>query len=485
MSELWRKTARDLAVGYARGAFTPVEAVEACLDRLRTTEPHIAAFLDVFDDEARRDAAASGERWRAGRPLSPLDGVPVSVKDNLHVAGHPTSWGSRTLRGFRPAADELPVARARAAGLIFLGKTNLPEFAMRGVTVNAIRGASRNPFDTALTPGGSTGGGAAAVAAGIGPLALATDGGGSIRRPASHCGLVGFKPSSGCVPRAGGLPEMFGTHEVAGAIGRDLDDVVATIEILAGAPLAGTVGRRILYVPTFADAPVDPGIAAEVRHAAAAFADLGFAVEEADVFDLADGVNAAWTTLFDAGLAWMFADPQRWPEWRDPPEGIEDLLGEPARASLERGRAMSAAELFDLLHAVDVAKARLAVVFERFDAILTPATAALPWPAEENHPPVIAGRPVGPRGHAVFTAIGNAAGLPGLSLPTGWVGALPTGIQLLGRPGGDADLLALGRVFAAARPFERRWPDQLDKATSRSAIPEITSTEALAKAKRR
>lgn len=460
MSDLWQKTAAELAAGYARGEFTPAEVVEACLDRLRAVEPQIAAFLDVFDDEARRDAAASGERWRAGRPLSRLDGVPVSVKDNLHVAGHSTTWGSRTLQGFRPVADELPVARARSAGMIFLGKTNLPEFAMRGVTVNAIRGAGRNPFDPALTPGGSTGGGAAAVAAGVGPLALATDGGGSIRRPASHCALVGFKPSSGCVPRADGLPEMFGSYEVAGAIGRDLDDVIAAIEILAGASLAGTAGRRILYVPTFGDAPVDPGIAADVRGAAEAFAGLGFAVEEAGRFDLADAINAGWTKLFDAGLAWMFADLKRWPEWRDAPgpEGIEDLLGEPARASLERGRAMSAAELFDLLHAVDVAKARLSVLFERFDAILTPATAALPWPAAENHPPVIAGRPVGPRGHAVFTAIGNAAGLPGLSLPTGWVDGLPTGIQLLGRPGGDADLLALGRAFVAAHPFERRWP---------------------------
>jgi aspartyl-tRNA(Asn)/glutamyl-tRNA(Gln) amidotransferase subunit A len=156
----------------------------------------------------------------------------------------------------------------------------------------------------------------------------------------------------------------------------------------------------------------------------------------------------------------MLSEPTRWPECRDGPDlgAIEDLLGEPARASLERGRTMSAAALFDLLHEVDVAKARFSVLFERYDAILTPATAALPWPAEENHPPVIAGRSVGPRGHAVFTAIGNAAGLPGLSLPTGWVGDLPTGIQLLGPPSGDADLLALGRTFVEARPFERRWP---------------------------
>ena len=460
MSELWQKSAAELTAGYGRGDFTPSEAVGACLDRLRAMEPHIAAFLEVFDDDARRDAVASGERWRAGCPKSPLDGVPISVKDNLHVAGHTTTWGSRTLRGFRPAADELPVARARAAGLIFLGKTNLPEFAMRGVTANTLGGPSRNPHDTTLTPGGSTGGGAAAVAAGVGPLALGTDGGGSIRRPASHCGLVGFKPSAGRVPRGGGLPEMFGAHEVAGVIGRDLDDVGATLEILCGAPLAGTAGPRLLHVPTFSGAPVDPGIAAEVRRAAEAFAGLGFAVDEAADFDLADAINAGWTTLFDAGLAWMFADPKRWPEWRDGPDPaeIEGRMGEPARESLARGRAMSAAALFELLHAVDVAKGRLAAVFERYDAILTPATAALPWPAAENHPATIAGRPVGPRGHAVFTAIGNAAGLPGLALPTGWVGDLPTGIQLLGRPGGDGDLLALGRVFAAARPFDRRWP---------------------------
>lgn len=461
MTKLWQRTATELAAGYASRAFTPVEALEACLERSAVCEPHIAAFVDVFADDARREAEASAKRWAAGRPLSPLDGVPVSVKDNLHVAGRPTTWGTRTLSDYRPLADEVPVARARAAGMIFFGKTNLPEFAMRGVTVNAIRGASRNPFDPVLTPGGSTGGGAAAVAAGVGALALATDGGGSIRRPASHCGLVGFKPSRGCVPRGGGLPEMFGAYEVAGAIGRDLDDVIATIEIPAGSPLVGTAGRRILYVPTFSGAPVDPGIAAEIRRGADAFADLGLEVEEARDFDLADVVNAGWTKLFDAGLAWMFADLRRFPEWADDPASsaeIEARLGDAARASLERGRALPASELFDLLHAVDVASARLAVIFERFDAILTPATAALPWPAEENHPPVIAGRSVGPRGHAVFTGIGNATGLAGLSLPTGWIGGLPTGLQLLGRPGGDADLLALGRLFVTARPFERRWP---------------------------
>ncbi len=154
--------------------------------------------------------------FRAGAPRSPLEGIPISVKDNIHVAGMPSTWGSRALAGFTPEKDELPIARLRAAGAIFLGKTNVPELTVEGYTKNDLFGVTRNPWDTRLTPGGSSGGAAAGVAAGLVPAAIGTDGGGSIRRPASHTGLVGWKPSIGRIPRIDGFPAILADSKRSG-----------------------------------------------------------------------------------------------------------------------------------------------------------------------------------------------------------------------------------------------------------------------------
>lgn len=453
----------DLAAGYRRGTFTPVDVLDACLARVEQCEPALNAMVWLDAVQARAAAEASGMRWRRGAPLGPLDGVPVSVKDNLHVAGMPTRWGSRLLRRYAPGHDELPVARLRTAGAVLFGKTNVPEFAMQGYTSNAFFGTTRNPWNPTCTPGGSSGGAAAAVAAGYGPLALATDGGGSIRRPASHCGAVGFKPSPGLVPRAGGLPRMFLDFEVAGGIGRSVEDVRRLVGVLAATDLvASTPGpARILFVPRFGRHPIDFGIAARVREAATRFEESGHHVEEALHFDLAERINVLWPTLSAAGLAWMLDAPSRWPEFGLEPGGTLDVAacGDAAAASLRAGREAGAASLFDLLAEVEVVKRALEDVFARHDFILTPATAALPWPAQRTHPETIAGAAVGARGHAVFAALANAAGVPAIALPYGFVHELPTGFQLIGRSGADAALLALAAQFERAHPWGERWPD--------------------------
>src|SRR3954464_9546762 len=225
--------ARSLAGFFARRALSPVEALEAILARIARLNPRLNAIVALDEAGARAAARASEARWQAGTPLSPLDGVALTVKDNIAVAGLPCAWGSPIFRDFVPERDELPVARARAAGMVVLGKTNVPEFTLQGYTDNTVYGVTRNPWNLALTPGGSSGGAVAAVASGLGPLALGTDGGGSIRRPASHAGLVGLKPSIGRGPRCDGLTARLLALEPQGPMARTTAALVAVLALLS------------------------------------------------------------------------------------------------------------------------------------------------------------------------------------------------------------------------------------------------------------
>lgn len=464
MAELWQFDAAALSEGYRTKAFTPVDALEACLARVATCQPHLNAMAHIDGAGARHAADASRQRWADAQPLGPLDGVPVSLKDNLHAGGLPTGWGSRLLRGFVASQDELPVARLRAAGMVIFGKTTLPEFAMQGYTGNLATGITRNPWNTALTPGGSSGGAAASVAAGCGPLALATDGGGSIRRPASHCGVVGFKPSAGLVPRAGGLPEIFLGHETVGAIGRTVRDVQHVVQVLAAPAnrLAAldAAPARILFAPRFAAHPVDAGIAGQMADVARRFEALGHRVDEAQGFDLSEPLNAMWSLLSCTGLAWMMGEAAHLPEFGLEPGQQPDMAQctQAIQNNLRDGLAAEATALFKLLACMQTLNHRLHALFSTCDFILTPAAAALPWTAEETHPTVIAGQTVGPRGHAVYTAFANAAGLPAIALPAGMLLGLPAGFQLVGRPGADAQLLALALQYEQAHPWASAWP---------------------------
>ncbi|MBO9535353.1 amidase [Herbaspirillum sp.] len=451
MTPLWQFGATQLAAGFAAGAFTPVEALQSCLARCQDINPALNALIFTDAEGAMQAAAGSGERWRAGRPASPLDGVPVTIKDNLHVQGWPTQWGSRALAGLVAKRDELPVARLREAGLVLFGKTNVPEFTMQGYTDNLVFGPTRNPWNLDLTPGGSSGGAAALVAAGGCPLALGTDGGGSIRRPASHTNTVGFKPSRGRVPRSGGLPPIFLEFEVAAPLARNVEDVSALMRIIGGeAPADLASGPyRILHIPQFGEHPVDPAIAALTERAAGHFAGLGHRVVRASAFDLAEEVNRLWPLLSQIGLAWLAAHPQELAQ----PAFDTALFGPAMQANLEAGRQLSAQSLFDLLLEIGRLKNRLSALFEDYDFLLTPAAAALPWPATQTHPHTIGGREAGPRGHAVFAAFANAAGLPAIALPCGFAQGLPVGLQLLAQEGRDEALLALAGRYQQAHSW--------------------------------
>jgi aspartyl-tRNA(Asn)/glutamyl-tRNA(Gln) amidotransferase subunit A len=464
-AELWALSATELSRAYEARQVSPVEVLEAVLARCEAVNPRLNAIVTLDVDGTRQVARASEARWRQGNPLGPLDGVPLTVKDNIPVRGLRTTWGSRLLADYVPDQDELPVARLRAQGAVILGKTNVPEFTLQGYTHNALFGTTRNPWDLRLTPGGSSGGAVAAVAAGLGPLAIATDGGGSIRRPAGHTGVVGLKPSTGRVARVNGLPLILHDFEVIGSIARTTADAALLFAAIAGPDPrdrssltfhegARPIGPeppqlRVLYVPRFGGSPVDLEIATHVAEAVRRIEGLGHVVEEGEVpFDLAV-VDRIWAVIGPSGLVWFL---QGYPGWKGIVQGA-------MRKIAEQGEALQAADYVDALDKVTSLRAGLVQLFARYDVILTPCFAALPWAAHETHPDTIDGQPVGPRGHAVFTAFANAGGLPGISIPCRPArNGAPIAIQVVGAYGADEMLLSLAAQYERIHPWADQWP---------------------------
>jgi aspartyl-tRNA(Asn)/glutamyl-tRNA(Gln) amidotransferase subunit A len=462
--DLWRLSATELARRYRDGSLTPTAVAQACLARLEAVNPRINAVIARRDPQFLAEAQAATARHARGAPLSPLDGIPLSVKDSLYTADQPTTWGCAALRAHATGQDEFAVARARAAGALLIGKTNVPEFALEGYTGNPIFGVTRNPWNTALTPGGSSGGAVASVAAGITPLAIGQDGGGSIRRPASHAGLVGLKPSLSAVPREHVLPSLLLDFEVIGPLARTVSDARMLFDVMRGpamvdrsslaAAQAASANRtpaslRILYVERFGSAPLDPQIADSVGDAVQRLAALGHSVRTGPLpLDL-EFYAEAWPQIGQIGLAQLF---DRQPGWaaQASPKYLE---------MAEKGRALPAARLWQILEQVKQLRRDSVTLFADVDVIVLPSAAALPWKAEDAYPTHIGGEEVGPRGHAVYTGWVNAAGLPGLALPCAPSReGLPIGMQLVGRYGSDDLLLSLGEAVESAHPWADRWP---------------------------
>jgi aspartyl-tRNA(Asn)/glutamyl-tRNA(Gln) amidotransferase subunit A len=458
----WQCSAAGLAAAYRRGDVTPVQVLADCLARIDAVNPQLNAIVALRREAAMQDAARSAQRFADGTALSMLDGIPLAVKDNIPSADLPTTWGSLAGRSYRPAHDELALARARAAGAIVVGKTNVPEFTLEGYTANPLFGVTRNPWNPALTPGGSSGGSVAAVAAGMVPLALGTDGGGSTRRPASHTGLVGFKPSIGAIARDHALPPLLLDFEVIGPIARDVADVRLLFEALRG-PHAGDYasfaaaaprpsfapGLRVLYVPTLDDAPVDPCIAVACLQATERLQSMGHAVTVGAMpIDVSLGTTD-WPQVGQIGMAWLFARHPRW----------QDGASEKYRAMARAGAQVPAHRLWQLLAQTARLRSDAARLFTQFDLVVTPATAALPWAADQAYPDSIDGRPVGPRGHGIFTAWVNAAGLPAVAVPCQpSADGLPTGVQMIGAYGSDIALLQCASAFEATAAQAWQWP---------------------------
>ena len=441
------------------GEASSVELVQLCLERIERIDPALNAFVTVCGDEALA-AARAADSTPADAPFR---GVPIAVKDLAATAGIRTTYSSHAYADYVPDFDTAVVRRIRDAGFVIVGKTNTPEFGTVAFTESDLNGATRNPWNPDLTPGGSSGGAAAAVSAGLVPIAHATDGGGSIRIPASCCGLFGLKPSRGRVSSA-----PFGTLEglsTAGPMARTVEDAAHFLDVLAGYepgdpwwapppehPFAVTTGEsppplRIAVTSTPPiDVPVDPECVAALDSRSRAARELGHDVRDA---------TPPWreADLFDKFIAVWQVGPALHP--------VDSELMTPLnRGLVESARTTSAADYGRAVGSLQTLARRIVSFWSEVDVVVTPTLALPPVPIgwqEEVQGPIE--QLLRNTEFTPFTAVANLTGQPAMSLPLHWTEAgLPIGIQAIGPPAGDALLLSLAAQIEAARPWRDRRP---------------------------
>ena len=469
---LCRLSATRLAALIRAGEVSPVEVAEAVLERAERLDPVLHTFMTRTPERALHRARAAEVAVQRRDPLGPLHGVPVTIKDSVWVKGVRATLGVRPFERFVAPESAVVVDRLEAAGAIIVGTTNLPELSARGFTNNSLAGIARNPWDTNRTPGGSTGGGAAAVAAGIGPLTLGTDAGGSIRRPACHVGIVGFKPTHGRIPLGHGFASTSPGYTVHGPLARTVADAAAMFAVMAGPdavdrtsflpPLDATAetlatpmnlaGKRVAWSPDFGGRPVDPRVRELCAAAVRTFEELGARIEIAHPRIAHDFEDVVVRALGGPATVELLA-PYR-------PAHADDFDAG-TRATLNAGERVTGREVYAALQRQAALYADMVRFFEEYDLLLTPTAAVLPWTIDAEYPSEIDGKPVGPRGHAAFTPVANHAGLPAISVPAGWTDDnLPVGLQIVGPYLADALVLRVAATFEQARPWADRWPPE-------------------------
>ena len=465
-------TALELAERFRAGELSPVDAARDALEAVELIDSQLNAFCHLDRDATLGAAREAEQRYRDGSEIGPIDGVPTTIKDIFYTRGVPTLRGSRLLADKSGAADpdswpdDAPVTAATLeAGCVVIGKTTTPEFAWKGVTDNTLTGITRNPHDPALTPGGSSGGAAAAVAAGLGPLALGTDGGGSVRIPAAFCGIVALKPTYGVIPMFPSSP--FGTLAHAGPMTRTVGDTAAFMDALLrpdprdwsavparattpgpGGYLAAAMegargdkpleGLRVAYSPTLGFGRNDADVEREVTRAVDVLESLGARVDAVDpgVTDPVDAFHVLWF----AGLAAVLAPHG---------PGAVDRVDPSMRDALSRYHDFTAADYLDAVAVRMALGARMADFHQTYDLLITPTT---PIPA------FAAGSDVPPDWHSPdwtswtpYTYPFNMTQQPALSIPCGTTDSgLPVGLQIVGARFEDRLVVRAGAALEAA-----------------------------------
>jgi len=464
MSEPHEMTAAELSAAYATKDLSPVEVAETLLGRIEALDSEINAFCLIDAPETMRQAEASEARWLAGDALSPLDGVPVAVKDLLITKGWATRRGSLTVDPKGPWTEDAPsVARLREAGAVLLGKTTTPEFGWKGSTDSPLTGITRNPWNKAKTPGGSSGGSSAALAARFAPLALGTDGGGSIRIPASFTATYGLKPSFGRVPAYPLSP--FGTVAHVGPMARTVRDAAMLLNVISGGDArdwfavpgrsvdyTGSLGddmrgRRIAYSPRLGYAPkVLPEVEALVAAAAKRFESMGAIVERVD--PCTDDPSETFQTLWWAGAGYLLGDlPAEKKALLDP--GLAKMAEEGTKIALKKFIAANAWR--------GAYGSKLRQFMQSCDFILTPSTATVPFDVGQLSP-------MGDDGRAwmqwtPFSFPFNLTQQPAASINCGFSSdGLPVGLQIVGRMFDDDGVLAASAAYEAADPHFAKTP---------------------------
>jgi aspartyl-tRNA(Asn)/glutamyl-tRNA(Gln) amidotransferase subunit A len=457
MSDLCALTATELVDAFRKKTLSPVEVTQAVLKRIAELNPVLNAF-NVVSDQALEDATASEARWMSGQPRGLLDGVPVSIKDLILAKGWPTLRGSKTVDPKGPWNDDAPAtARLREHGAVLLGKTTTPEFGWKGVCDSPLTGITRNPWNTAKTPGGSSGGAAAAVASGMGPLAVGTDGGGSIRIPCSFTGLFGIKASFGRVPAWPLSP--FGTVAHVGPMTRSVADAALMLNVLAlpdardwhALPYEprdwrtgleqGVADLRIAYSGDLGYAKkVDPEVASIVRQAVSVFEDLGAKVEEKNP-GFEDPAPLFITHWFSGAAFLLKGIPKDKHKLIDP--GLLEVA--------EQGARITTVEILDAQLKRGALGTHMNLFHRDYDLLVTPTLAVAAFDAgkefPENNKRWTDWTP--------FSFPFNLTQQPAASIPCGFTKAgLPVGLHLVGPRYADALVLRAARAFETARPIQ-------------------------------
>jgi len=468
--------ATELSRLYRSRKVSPLEVMRAVLERLDRVNPLVNAVVTLDREAALREARrATAALTRRSAALRPLHGIPVGIKDVTPTKGMRTTFGSKLFEDHIPMEDAAVVERLKAAGAIVLGKTNTPEFAFGPNTVNDVFGATRNPWNLALSAGGSSGGSAAALATGMCPIAQGTDLGGSLRGPAALCGVVGFRTTPGLIPR---YPEVLAwdSYSVEGPMARTVGDAALMLSVMAGPadprspmnyntdtkPFLAAVkqpsvkGSRIAWSPDLGGlVTVDPEIASACEASAGMFRKLGARVERASV-DMHDVPDIVALTR---GFLMVARHADKVERWRDQlqaglVENTSQGLGLTSR-DVARGELLRT-QLWN----------RVRAFFETRDLWLTPTAAVPPFPIELPHAMEIGGKPAGKTlQRSYLTYAFSLLGLPALSVPCGFTrDGLPIGLQIIGPPRHEAAVLRAAAAFEAAQPWAHRIPPVLMQA---------------------